>query len=89
VGRRAARRRRAAQRQGGLLGWGLFIALLVGLFAPRMGVRPVATVAVAATAVVVFGLLWALSGRDAAPKPGAAGSPGGNAADAKGPASVR
>lgn len=48
-----------------MLGWGLFIALLVALFAPRLGVRPVATVAVAATAVVVFGLLWALSGKDA------------------------
>jgi hypothetical protein len=57
-----------------MLGWGLFIALLVGLFAPRLGVRPVATVAVAATAVVVFGLLWALSGRDADAKRGAAGS---------------
>ncbi|GER21984.1 hypothetical protein NCCP1664_04810 [Zafaria cholistanensis] len=50
-----------------MLGWGLFIALLVGLSAPRLGVRPVAAVAVAATAVVVFGLLWALSGRDPGP----------------------
>jgi hypothetical protein len=72
-----------------MLGWGLFIALLVGLFAPRMGVRPVAAIAVAATAVVVFGLLWALSGRDADAKGGAAGSPRGDEADTKRSAPAR
>ncbi|GAA3700346.1 hypothetical protein GCM10023081_41340 [Arthrobacter ginkgonis] len=66
-----------------MLGWGLFIALLVGLLAPRMGVRPVATIAVAATAVVAFGLLWALSGRDADARRGAAGSPRDDEADTK------
>ena len=65
-----------------MLGWGLFIALLVGLFAPRLGVRPVAAVAVAATAVVVFGLLWALSGKDADAERG-------DEADTKGSAPAR
>jgi hypothetical protein len=64
MGRHASNDRRTPPRQGSLLGWGLFVAAVVGASGPALGFRPVAAVAVAATCAVAFGLLWYLSGTD-------------------------
>ncbi|MGG5751905.1 hypothetical protein ACQ3I4_04695 [Zafaria sp. Z1313] len=51
----------------GLLGWGLFSAVLLGVCGPMLGLGAVAAVALAATMAVVFALLWLLAPGDAAP----------------------
>lgn len=48
-------------RNHSLLGWGIFLSLLLGLASPRMGMSMVASLALAATGLAVFVMLWLLS----------------------------
>ncbi|ASN39513.1 MAG: hypothetical protein ABWX63_11880 [Paeniglutamicibacter terrestris] len=48
-------------RNHALLGWGIFISLLLGVASPQLGLSTVAAIALVGTCLVVFLLLWLLS----------------------------
>ena len=52
----------AAPRQTGLLGWGLFVSVLLGAASPALGLPAAGAAAAAVTSAVVFLALWLLSG---------------------------
>lgn len=62
VGRHASSGGSAPTRQKALLGWGLFIALLVVVVSPLLGLHALAAAALGVTAGVVFVVLYFLSG---------------------------
>lgn len=51
------------RRQTALLGWGLFLAVLLVVLAPMMGMSIVGGIALGGTSLVVFTALWYLSGK--------------------------
>lgn len=61
MGRRVKSPAPAPARNHALLGWGAFLSVLLGIFAPRMGMSITASIALAATCLVVFGVIWFLS----------------------------
>ncbi|WP_411732567.1 hypothetical protein [Paeniglutamicibacter sp.] len=48
-------------RNHSLLGWGVFLSLLLGVASPLLGMSTVASIALAGTGLVVFVMLWLLS----------------------------
>lgn len=62
MGRHASSEGKNTTRQGALLGWGLFVAVLVVVCSPLVGLNAVAAAAVGVTAAVVFVVLYFLSG---------------------------
>lgn len=48
-------------RNHSLLGWGVFLSLLLGVASPLLGMSTVASIALAGTLLVVFVMLWLLS----------------------------
>lgn len=68
VGRRAKSPGRPV-RNHGLLGWGIFLAVLVVAVAPLVGLGLGAAILLAATGLVAFVLLWLLSSLSGSIKP--------------------
>lgn len=60
MGRRAKSPAPAPARNHSLLGWGAFLSLLLGICAPRLGMSATASIALAATCLVVFAVIWFL-----------------------------
>ncbi|PQZ87336.1 hypothetical protein CQ018_17940 [Arthrobacter sp. MYb227] len=60
MGRRAKAPEQAPARNHSLLGWGIFLSILLGFFAPRLGMSINASIALAGTGLVVFVLTWFL-----------------------------
>ncbi len=60
MGRRAKSVRNSV-RNHSLLGWGVFLSLLLGVASPLLGMSTVASIALAGTGLVVFVMLWLLS----------------------------
>lgn len=58
----------AVRRQPALLGWGAFLAVLLAVLAPKMGMSLIGGLALAGTSLFVFVVLWFLS----AMRPGSA-----------------
>ncbi|GAA5229087.1 hypothetical protein GCM10025778_36260 [Paeniglutamicibacter antarcticus] len=56
-------------RNHGLLGWGIFLAVLVVAVAPLVGLGLGAAILLAATGLVAFVLLWLLSSLSGSIKP--------------------
>ncbi|GAA4365334.1 hypothetical protein [Paeniglutamicibacter cryotolerans] len=50
------------RRQPALLGWGAFLALLLVVLAPMMGMTLIGGIALGGTSLFVFAVLWFLSG---------------------------
>lgn len=68
MGRRSKNTRRPA-RNHSLLGWGIFVSLLLGIASPQVGMSLIASVALAGTSLVVFAMLWLLSTSGDTPTP--------------------
>lgn len=68
MGRRAKSVRNPV-RNHSLLGWGVFLSLLLGVACPLMGMSTIASVALAGTGLVVFVMLWLLSSSGDASRP--------------------
>lgn len=51
-----------SRRQPALLGWGAFLAVLLVVLAPKMGMSMVGGIALGGTSLFVFVVLWFLSG---------------------------
>ncbi|GAA1358408.1 hypothetical protein GCM10009596_11510 [Arthrobacter rhombi] len=62
MGRHATSEGKNTTRQGALLGWGLFVAVLVVICSPMVGLDLLAAAVVGLTAAVVFVALYFLSG---------------------------
>ncbi|WP_417220889.1 hypothetical protein [Arthrobacter sp.] len=62
MGRHASSGEKTSTRQGALLGWGIFIAVIVVIGSPLVGLNVVAAAVLGATAAVVFVVLYFLSG---------------------------
>lgn len=60
MGRRAKSVRNPV-RNHSLLGWGIFLSLLLGIASPQLGMSLVASIALAGTGLAVFVMLWLLS----------------------------
>ncbi|MGL3807278.1 hypothetical protein ACSYDW_14380 [Paeniglutamicibacter sp. R2-26] len=60
MGRRAKAPASPTTRNHGMLGWGAFLAVLLGFSAPRLGMSANAGIALAGTCLVVFFLVWYL-----------------------------
>lgn len=70
MGRRAKAPASPTTRNHGLLGWGAFLAVLLGFSAPALGMATNAAIALAGTCLAVFFLIWYLGAS------GSAGSSG-------------
>lgn len=62
MGRHASSEGKDTGRQGALLGWGVFIVVLVLVCSPMLGLQALAAAALGATAATVFVVLYFLSG---------------------------
>lgn len=62
MGRHASSEGKDTGRQAALLGWGLFVAVLVVVCSPALGLNALGAAALGATAAVVFVVLYFLSG---------------------------
>lgn len=60
MGRRSKPTETTSTRQHALLGWGAFLAGLLGFCAPQLGMSINASIALAGTCLSVFFLLWFL-----------------------------
>lgn len=60
MGRRAKSPAPAPARNHSLLGWGVFLSVLLGFFSPRLGMSITGSIALAATCLVVFAVIWFL-----------------------------
>lgn len=61
MGRRAKAPQSAPARNHALLGWGLFLSVMLGFCAPMLGMSATASIALAGTCLTVFTLIWFLS----------------------------
>ncbi|MFJ6416390.1 hypothetical protein [Paeniglutamicibacter sp. NPDC091659] len=60
MGRRAKAPASPSTRNHGMLGWGAFLAVLLGFSAPALGMAANAAIALAGTCLAVFFLIWFL-----------------------------
>ena len=60
MGRRAKAPASTTTRNHGMLGWGAFLAVLLGFSAPALGMATNAAIALAGTCLAVFFLIWFL-----------------------------
>lgn len=60
MGRRAKASTAAPAHNHALLGWGVFLGVLLGVCSPALGMSIVAAISLAGTCIVVFAVIWFL-----------------------------